>query len=156
MKESGQWNEGREKSSWESQEKVFLWNSSSFFFYHWRKKDLMNLRAEIEDCQSVQYGHGGRTWEEVQRSKGAWGKRNERMAWDFLGGPVVKNLPCNVGDAGLIPSQGIKILRALHVVEQLSSHAITTEPTARESAPQERSHMTQQSCMPQPRFNTTK
>ena len=55
------------------------------------------------------------------------------MGWDFLVGPVVKNLPCNVRDAGLIPSQGTKILHVLHVVEQLSSLAITTEPTTRES-----------------------
>ena len=25
---------------------------------------------------------------------------------DFPGGPVVKNLPCNAGDAGLIPGRG--------------------------------------------------
>ena len=25
---------------------------------------------------------------------------------DFAGGPVVKNLPCNAGDTGLIPGQG--------------------------------------------------
>ena len=31
---------------------------------------------------------------------------------DFPGGPVVKNLPSNVGDAGLIPHQGIKIPHA--------------------------------------------
>ena len=28
---------------------------------------------------------------------------------DFPGGPVVKNLPCNAGDAGSIPGQGTKI-----------------------------------------------
>ena len=91
------------------------------------------FRAEIKDCHSIQYGHAGRTWEEVQKSKNAWCQRNERMGGDFLGGPVVKNLPCNVGDAGLIHSQGTKILHVLHVVEQLSSYAITTEPTTRES-----------------------
>ena len=26
--------------------------------------------------------------------------------WDFLGGPVVKNLPANAGDTGLIPGLG--------------------------------------------------
>ena len=31
---------------------------------------------------------------------------------DFPGRPVVKTLPSNAGDAGLIPSQGIKIPRA--------------------------------------------
>ena len=26
--------------------------------------------------------------------------------WDFPGGPVVKNLPANAGDTGLIPGSG--------------------------------------------------
>ena len=43
---------------------------------------------------------------------------------DFSGGPAVKNLPCNGGDAGLIPGQGTKIP---HIVEQLSSRTRTTE-----------------------------
>ena len=29
--------------------------------------------------------------------------------WDFPGGPVVKDPPCNAGDMGLIPGQGTKI-----------------------------------------------
>ena len=29
--------------------------------------------------------------------------------WDFPGGPVVKNLPSNAGDVGLIPGQGTEI-----------------------------------------------
>ena len=32
---------------------------------------------------------------------------------DFPGGPMVKNLPCNAGDAGLIPGQGTKIPHAV-------------------------------------------
>ena len=32
---------------------------------------------------------------------------------DFPGGPVVKNPPCNAGDAGSIPGQGAKIPHAL-------------------------------------------
>ena len=36
---------------------------------------------------------------------------------DFPGGPVVKNLPCNAGDVGLIPGQGTEIPYA---TEQLS------------------------------------
>ena len=31
---------------------------------------------------------------------------------DFPGGPVVKNPPCNAGDAGSIPGQGTKIPHA--------------------------------------------
>ena len=45
--------------------------------------------------------------------------------WDFLGGPVVKNLPCNAGDAGSTPGRGTKIP---HAVEQLSPDAVTPEP----------------------------
>ena len=29
-----------------------------------------------------------------------------KLSGNFPGGPVVKNLPFNVGDAGLIPDQG--------------------------------------------------
>ena len=46
------------------------------------------------------------------------------MGRDFPGGPVVKNPPCNAGDAGLIPAQGTKIP---HAVGQPSPHATTTE-----------------------------
>ena len=50
------------------------------------------------------------------------------MVRDFPCGPVVKNLPCSVGDVSLIPGQGTKIP---HDAEQLISCA-----TTRESAPQ--------------------
>ena len=46
-------------------------------------------------------------------------------ARDFPGGPVVKNLPSNAGDAGLIPGQGTKIP---HAMGQVSLHDATTEP----------------------------
>ena len=39
------------------------------------------------------------------------------MLWHFPGGSVVKNLPCNAGDAGSIPGQGTKIP---HAMEQLT------------------------------------
>ena len=39
------------------------------------------------------------------------------MSRDFPGGSVVKNLPCNAGDTGLIPGWGTKIP---HATEQLS------------------------------------
>ena len=45
---------------------------------------------------------------------------------DFPGGPVVKNLPSNAGDAGLIPGWGTKIPRA---TGQLSPCDTTREPT---------------------------
>ena len=44
---------------------------------------------------------------------------------DFPGGLVVKNLPSNAGDVGLIPGQGTKIQ---HATEQLSPCTATTEP----------------------------
>ena len=43
---------------------------------------------------------------------------------DFPSGPVVKNWPYNVGDAGSTPGQGTKIP---HATGQLSPHATTTE-----------------------------
>ena len=46
---------------------------------------------------------------------------------DFTGGPMVKNLPCNAADMGLIPGQGSKIP---HAVERLSLCTPTTEPQA--------------------------
>ena len=44
---------------------------------------------------------------------------------DFLGGPLVKNLPSSAGAMGLIPGRGTKLP---HTMEQLNLHATTTEP----------------------------
>ena len=44
---------------------------------------------------------------------------------NFPHGSVVKNLPCNAGDADSIPGRGTKIP---HAAEQLSLHVATTEP----------------------------
>ena len=52
-------------------------------------------------------------------------KQQEVQCGDFPGGPVVKNLPCNAGDAGSIPGRGTKIPQAM---EQLSPLTATTEP----------------------------
>ena len=49
------------------------------------------------------------------------------MTRDFPGGPVVKNLPSNAGDVGLIPGRGTKIPQA---VGQLSPWATTTVPAS--------------------------
>ena len=46
-------------------------------------------------------------------------------AWDFPGGPVVKNLPPNAGDIGSIPGRGTKIP---HATEHLSPGTATREP----------------------------
>ena len=45
---------------------------------------------------------------------------------DFVGGPVVKNLPTNVGDARWIPGRGPKIPTAM---ERLSLHVAASEST---------------------------
>ena len=45
----------------------------------------------------------------------------------FPGGPVVKNLPSNAGDKGLIPGWETKVP---HASGQLSPHATTREKTA--------------------------
>ena len=37
---------------------------------------------------------------------GDWKIRLASVGWDFPGGSVVKNLPANAGDAGLIPGSG--------------------------------------------------
>ena len=44
---------------------------------------------------------------------------------NFLGGPVVKSLPCNAWGVGSIPGWGTKIPC---VVEQLSPFSVTSEP----------------------------
>ena len=51
---------------------------------------------------------------------------------DFPGGPVVKNLPCNAGDAILISYRGTKIPDA---TEQLSPSTTATEPCAATESP---------------------
>ena len=54
---------------------------------------------------------------------------------------MVKNLPSNAGDVGLIPGQGTKIP---HAAEQISLRATTTESACRN----------QRGPMPQLRHNT--
>ena len=67
--------------------------------------------------------------------------------WDFPGGPVVKNPPCNAEDAGSIPGQGTKILHVMEQlirVPQLSLHARSPLATIREPE-----HCKERSCMTQ-------
>ena len=54
-------------------------------------------------------------------------KDKEKWGGAFPGGPVVKNLPSNAGDAGLIPGGGTNILQA---TGQLSLQVTTTEPAS--------------------------
>ena len=51
-------------------------------------------------------------------------KKKKKVKEDFPSGPVIKNLPCNAGDVGLIPGWGTRIPRAM---EQLSPRASTAE-----------------------------
>ena len=50
------------------------------------------------------------------------------LSWDFPGGPVIKNLPCNEGDSGSILDQRTKIL---HASGKLSPHATAREKSTR-------------------------
>ena len=52
-------------------------------------------------------------------------KDKEKWGGAFPGGPVVKNLPSNAGDEGLIPGGGTKLPQA---TGQLSLQVTTTEP----------------------------
>ena len=52
-------------------------------------------------------------------------KDKEKWGGAFPGGPVVKNLPSNAGDKGLIPGGGTKSPQA---TGQLSLQVTTTEP----------------------------
>ena len=49
------------------------------------------------------------------------------LNWDFPGGPAVKNLPSNAGDAGPLPGQGTKIP---HAAGQLGLRAKLESPRA--------------------------
>ena len=62
--------------------------------------------------------------ERQDSSKGLRDRNTTYKIRDFPGCPVVRNLPCNAGDASSIPGPGTKIS---HAAEQLSPHASTTE-----------------------------
>ena len=57
------------------------------------------------------------------RDRRQW-RDKEKWGGAFPGGPVVKNLPSNAGDEGLIPGGGTNILQA---TGQLSLQVTTTE-----------------------------
>ena len=56
---------------------------------------------------------GAQAYSNHSKTSGGWG--------DSSGGPVVKNPPCNAGDAGSILSRGTKIP---HATEQWGLHAL--------------------------------
>ena len=58
---------------------------------------------------------GGKTLEKDCFQKGQTHQRKEKQR-DFPGSPVVKTLPSNEEDAGLIPGQGAKIQHAAQYV----------------------------------------
>ena len=43
------------------------------------------------------------SWWECKMGQLLWNKALKKPTRDFLGGPVVENLPSNAGDMGLIP-----------------------------------------------------
>ena len=59
-------------------------------------------------------------------------KKKKKTDWEFPSGPVVKNLPFNAGDTGLIPGQGTKIP---HAAGQLSPHTSTRESMGHNEEP---------------------
>ena len=75
--------------------------------------------------------------------------KKEENSGDFPGGSVVESPPCNAGDVGLIPAQGIKIP---YTAEQLSPQPTATEAHAPWSPcfpTRESMHHIERSCMPQ-------
>ena len=54
------------------------------------------------------------------------------QSWNFLGSPLVRNLPCNARDLGSIPGQATEIP---HALEQQSLHAATAELTCQDWSP---------------------
>ena len=70
-------------------------------------------------------------------------------SWDFLGVLVVKNLPCNIGDSGLIPGQGTEIP---HATWRLSPQPAATETCT----PQLESLKCKRSCKAQRRPHEAK
>ena len=56
--------------------------------------------------------------------------KQKNQTADFLSGPVMKNPPCNAGDAGSIPSRGTK---SPHASKQLSPSALSLHATTRGS-----------------------
>ena len=59
------------------------------------KLKFLRYSRERRACQAV----GTARYSEILRNTGCW---------DFPGGPVVKNLPCNAGDSGSIADGGTK------------------------------------------------
>ena len=49
-------------------------------------------------------------------------KKKNQKAQDFPGGPVLKNLPSNAGDVGLIPGKGTKIPHAVGSTKETTYH----------------------------------
>ena len=82
---------------------AYLWS-----FYMWKTKQrTMGKPGMLQSMGSQRVGHD---WATEQQ---------------HLGGPVVKNLSSNAGDASSIPGWGTKIL---HATGQLTPPATTTEP----------------------------
>ena len=72
-------------------------------------------------CSSLD---GCRSQFSARKSKSFFGSLNSlgsflrQPCWEFPGGPAVKNLPCNAGDAGLIPGQGGWTVKRLPTMQE--------------------------------------
>ena len=100
--------------------KCFLWGQE-------QGKDSNLITFIQHKFESPSYSNHRR-----KRSKrNAVGREEVKLSlWDFSGGPVVKNLPSNAGDMGLIPGPGRSHMSPdslADVPQQLSLSAIATE-----------------------------
>lgn len=77
----------------------------------------MNMFCKIHICVTLS--------EEVTLAM----KMPKFRSWNFLGSPLVRNLPCNARDLGSIPGQATEIP---HALEQQSLHAATAELTCQD------------------------
>ena len=90
--------------------------------------NLSTKQKQSSRCKKPTYGYGVRLGDGVGIN---WKTGTDIYTLlctdngDFPGGPVVKNLPCNTGDAGSIPSQRA---RTPHAAERLNPCAATAEP----------------------------
>ena len=91
-------------------ERNYIYNKHSLVLLNKAQKQKQDLKGS-SDFQLIQW-HFREKFKNIYKG-------------DFPDGPVVKNLPSNPGDEGLIPGWGTKIPQAS---EQLSPQATTTEP----------------------------
>ena len=95
---------------------ILLFSSISL---HWSLR-----KPFLSPCYSLELQQN---WKRMPQIKNKW-------AWDFSGGPVVKNLPANAGDMGLIPGPG----RSCMPRGNCACRTQVLSPSPRAHAPQEK------------------